>query len=85
MRVCAQLFVRVIVEPANRLFSASLVPTLLADRSSIQGRSAEVWIVLKDFFLLLMLALPVFSWEKLPIQNNNDIIQPDSRHVRLPP
>lgn len=32
-----------------------------------------------------MLALPVFSGEKLPIQNNNGIIQPDSRHVRLPP
>lgn len=32
-----------------------------------------------------MLALPVFIGEKLPIQNNNGIIQPDSRHVRLPP
>lgn len=86
MRTCARLFVRVIVEPANRLFSASLVPTLLADRSSILDRSAEVWIVLKDFFFpLLMLALPVFIGEKLPIQNNNGIIQPDSRHVRLPP
>lgn len=51
VRVCARarLFVREIVEPANRLFSASVVPTLLADRSSILDRSAEVWIVLKDF------------------------------------
>lgn len=81
MRACARLFVREIVEPANRLFSASLVPNLLADRSSILDRSAEVWTVLKEFFSPLMLALPIFSGEKLPIQNNNGIIHSDSRHV----